>query len=57
VMLHAAPLSRPEDVARFLASYARDAKVLVERGADLPALRSLRAALEEALGMRFEGEC
>jgi hypothetical protein len=56
VMLHAAPLGRPEDVARFLASYARDAKVLVERRADLPALQSLRSALEEALGMKFEGE-
>jgi hypothetical protein len=56
VMLHAAPLEKPEDVARFLASYARDAKVRVEKKADLPALQSLRAALEEALGMKFEGE-
>jgi hypothetical protein len=56
VMLHAAPLEKPEDVARFLASYARDAKALVERHANLPALQSLRSALEEALGMKFEGE-
>jgi hypothetical protein len=56
VMLHAAPLSRPEDVARFLASYARDAKVLVEKRRDLPALQSIRTSLEEALGMKFEGE-
>lgn len=56
VMLHAAPLSRPEDVARFLASYARDAKVLIEQKKDLPALQNIRAALEEALGMKFEGE-
>lgn len=56
VMLHRAPLSRPEDVARFLASYARDAKVLVEQKKDLPALQSIRTSLEEALGMKFEGE-
>jgi hypothetical protein len=56
VMLHAAPLEKPEDVARFLASYARDAKARVERQKDLPALQSLRSALEEALGMKFEGE-
>jgi hypothetical protein len=56
VMLHAAPLRMPEDVARFLASYARDAKVLVEKKKDLPALQSIRTALEEALGMKFEGE-
>jgi Type ISP C-terminal specificity domain/N-6 DNA Methylase len=56
VMLHAAPLEKPEDVARFLASYARDAKARVERQKDLPALQSLRGALEEALGMKFEGD-
>ncbi|MBI4644562.1 MAG: N-6 DNA methylase [Deltaproteobacteria bacterium] len=54
VMLHAAPLTRPEDVAWFLASYAREAKARME-GKDLPALSGLRAALEEALGLRFEG--
>jgi hypothetical protein len=56
VMLHAAPLEKPEDVARFLASYARDAKVLVEKKKDLQALQGLRSAMEEALGMKFEGE-
>ena len=56
VMMHAAPLEKPEDVARFLASYARDAKVLVEKNKELAALQSLRTALEEALGMKFEGE-
>src|SRR5215207_4168681 len=56
VLMHAAPLQKPEDVARFLASYARDAKVLVEKKKDLPALQSIRSALEEALGMKFEGE-
>ncbi len=55
VMLHAAPLTRPQDVAWFLASYARDAKARLE-GKDLPALSGLRAALEEALGLKFEGD-
>jgi hypothetical protein len=50
VMLHAAPLTSPEDVAWFLASYARDAKARIE-GKDLPALAGLREALEEALGL------
>jgi hypothetical protein len=55
VMLQAAPLAAPKDVAWFLASYARDAKARIE-GADLPALQVLRAALEEALGLKFEGD-
>jgi len=55
VLLHAAPLATPEAVAWLLASYARDAKSRIE-AAGLPALASVRAALEEALGLRFEGE-
>ncbi|NQU23663.1 MAG: N-6 DNA methylase [Candidatus Nealsonbacteria bacterium] len=55
VVLHAAPLASPQDLAWFLASYARDAKARVE-DAELPALASVREALEEALGLRFEGE-
>jgi type ISP restriction-modification system protein/N-6 DNA methylase len=55
VFLHAAPLTAPEDVAFFLASYARDA--LFRTGShDLPVLASVRKALEEALGLQFEGE-
>jgi hypothetical protein len=54
-LLHAAPLALPEDVAWFLASYARDA--LARIGVhELPALASVRKALEEALGLTFEGE-
>lgn len=56
VMLYAAPITTPEDVAWFLASYARDAKERVEQSGNLPALVSLRNALQEALGIRFEGE-
>lgn len=55
VMLHAAPLAAPEDVAWFLASYARDAKARIE-DADLPALAAIREALEEALSLTFEGK-
>jgi hypothetical protein len=54
VLLHAAPLNNPRDVAFFLASYARDARARVEHAGDLPALAAIRAALEEAIGMKFE---
>ncbi len=54
VMLTPAPLTSPEELARFLASYARDARARLE-GAELPALASVRGALEEALGLKFEG--
>jgi len=55
VMLHAAPLAAPEDLASFLASYARDALARIGTR-ELPALASVRKALEEALGLAFEGE-
>ena len=54
--LHAAPLSNPKDVAWFLASYARDALFRVERQKQLPALQTVRFALEEALGMKFTAD-
>ncbi len=56
VMLHAAPLNAPRDLAFFLASYARDARSRVEHAGDLPALTAVRTALEEALGMKFEAQ-
>jgi hypothetical protein len=55
VMLHAAPLTSPKDLAFFLASYARDALARIEH-AELAGLRNVRDALEDALGLRFEGE-
>jgi hypothetical protein len=55
VMRHAAQLVAPEDVAWFLASYARDARARIQ-AVDLPALATVRTALEEALGLKFEGE-
>ena len=55
VLLHNAPLAAPHDVAGILASYAHDARLRIEQ-TDLPALTSLRQALEDALGLRFEGD-
>jgi hypothetical protein len=49
-------LVKPKDVAWFLASYARDALSRVEAAGDLPTLRTVRSALEDALGIKFEGE-
>jgi hypothetical protein len=55
-MFSNAPLTTPQDLAWFLASYARDARARVEAVADLPALAAVRDALEGALGMKFSGE-
>jgi len=55
-MLHKAPLRTARDLAAFLASYARDARLRLEAQAGLPALSGVRSALEEALGIKFEGE-
>jgi hypothetical protein len=56
VLLHAAPLNNPREVAFFLASYARDARARMEQAGDPPTLNAVRAALEESLGMKFEAE-
>jgi len=56
VLLHNAPLSDPKDLAWFLASYARTARLRLEQKQELPALDALRAQLEDALGLKFEGE-
>ncbi|MBU1742523.1 MAG: N-6 DNA methylase, partial [Proteobacteria bacterium] len=55
VMLHAAPLSAPKDVAWFLASYAREARIRVER-VGLDALEAIKEALEQSLGLEFSGD-
>ena len=55
MLLHRAPLGSPRDLAFFMASYARDAKVRIDR-TGLAGLSTVRTALEEALGLRFEGE-
>ena len=53
---HRAALAEPRDLARLLASYARDGLARVEAAGDAPSLNAVRSALEEALGVRFEGE-
>ena len=53
---HRAALAEPKDLAWLLASYARDGLARVEAAGDAPSLKAVRAALEEALGVRFEGE-
>ena len=52
---HRASLAEPKDLAWLLASYARDGLARVEAAGDAPALATVRSALEEALGVRFEG--
>ena len=51
-----AALTEPKDLAWLLASYARDALARVEAAGDAPSLKGVRRALEEALGVRFEGD-
>jgi len=53
---HRAALAEPKDLAWLLASYARDGLACVEAAGDAPSLKAVRAALEDALGVRFEGE-
>ena len=53
---HRAALAEPKDLAWLLASYARDGLARVEAAGDAPAIATVRVALEEALGVHFEGE-
>ncbi len=53
---HRAALTDPKDLAWLLASYARDGLARVEAAGDASALAVVRQALEDALGVRFEGE-
>lgn len=55
-LLHDAPLTDPKDLAWFLASYARTARLRLEQHHDLPALDQLRSQLEDSLGLKFEGD-
>ena len=56
VLSHSAALVEPRDLAWLLASYARDGLARVEKAGDAQSLASLREALEETLGVHFEGE-
>ncbi len=53
---HSASITEPRDLAWLLASYARDGLSRIESAADSTSLETLRSALEDALGIRFEGE-
>ena len=53
---HRAALTEPKDLAWLLASYARDGLARVEAAGGAPQLAAVRSALEEALGIRFEGD-
>ena len=53
---HRAALAEPKDLAWLLASYARDGLARVEAAGNVPCLLAVRSAMEEALGIRFEGE-
>ena len=52
---HRTTLTEPKDLAWLLASYARDGLARIEAAGDAPPLEAVRSALEEALGVRFEG--
>ena len=54
-MLYRAPLVQPKDVAWLLASYAREARARAEDH-PLASFDAVKKALQESLGMRFEGE-
>ena len=53
---HRTTLAEPRDLARLLASYARDGLARVEASGDASSLSAVRSALEEGLGVHFEGE-
>ena len=49
-------MTAAKDLTWLLASYARDGLARVEAAGGAPSLEAVRKALEEALGVRFEGE-
>lgn len=57
VLLGDAPLSQAADLAWFLAAYAREARKRLDQAdaKHLNSLATLRSALEDGLGLRFEG--
>jgi hypothetical protein len=55
-MLTKSELTEPKDLAWFLASYARDAHACVDAAGNLPALATLRQAMQQALNMEFADE-
>ena len=54
-LMHNAPINSAADVAKYLASYARETLELLENG-DKKAMRPLRESLASMLSMTFSGE-
>ena len=54
-LAHRATITEPQDLAHLLASYARDGLARLETAADAHALAPFRSALQDALGVRFDG--
>ena len=55
-MAHRAAITEPRELARLLASYARDALARVGDAQAEHSLKPIREALEQALGMQFQGD-
>ena len=55
-LLHNAPITTAADVAKHLASYARDTLELLENSKEEEAMRPLRKDLESMLSMTFSGK-
>ncbi len=55
VLLYKVPIEKPEDLANLLASYAREARARAEDH-PLAAFEGVKNALQESLGITFEGE-
>ena len=55
-MEHRATIAEPRELARLLASYARDALARVSDAQAETSLTPIREALEQALGMQFTGD-
>ena len=54
-LAHRATITEPQDLAHLLASYARDGLARLDTAADAHALAPFRSALQDALGVRFDG--
>lgn len=54
VMLSRAKVAAPDQVAWFLASYARDARSRLEAAGEFPALVRIREGFEAGLGIKFD---
>ena len=56
VLTHETAIVEPQDLARILASYARDGLERVEAAQNPAPLEALKSALQESLGVQFEQE-